>query len=126
MSINPATDVTYAIDTQLPGKQMRAGESAPLQRPPAPVLGVRPQRDFPDGSSEPISAETPVDEVQVQQTSGRIVIRYLDHSGDLILQVPSSQVLGLARAIEEALEQQTKSRGENSPEPVKGGTADGH
>jgi len=53
------------------------------------------------------------DEVQVQRTdgvSGDIVIKYVDASGSLILQIPSEQVLGLARAVERAIEAQDNRR----------------
>jgi hypothetical protein len=46
--------------------------------------------------------ELPEDEVQLlrdQQTNGDVVIKYLDASGNLVLQVPSSQVLDVARSI---------------------------
>lgn len=58
-------------------------------------------------------SEMPRDEVQVQRAndgSGDIVIRYVDPHGNLILQIPSSQVLGLARAIERALEEQASQK----------------
>jgi len=63
------------------------------------------------------STQMPRDEVQVQRVngaSGDIVIRYLDASGNLILQIPSSQVLGLARAVEQALEEQANRKTETS------------
>ena len=59
------------------------------------------------------SPQMPQDEVQVQRVNGAggdIVIRYLDASGNLILQIPSSQVLGLARAVEQALEEQANRK----------------
>jgi uncharacterized FlaG/YvyC family protein len=77
------------------------------------------------------SAEMPRDEVQVQRVngaSGDIVIRYIDASGNLILQIPSSQVLGLARAIEQALEEQAnRSTGASEKaSPSEGEAFDGH
>jgi uncharacterized FlaG/YvyC family protein len=54
----------------------------------------------------------PTDEVQVQRDSAttEIVIKYLDGSGNVILQVPSSQVLDVARAIDQGLQQESKDR----------------
>jgi hypothetical protein len=55
----------------------------------------------------------PQDEVQVQRDpagSGQIVIKYLDDKGNLVLQVPSSQLLGLARAIEQTFNEQARDR----------------
>ncbi len=50
------------------------------------------------------AASSTGDEVQVHRDDeGSIVIKYVDRSGNVVLQVPSSQVLGLTRAIEKAL-----------------------
>jgi len=56
------------------------------------------------------SEESLEDEVQVQRDSstGAIVIKYLDQAGNVVLQVPSSQVLSLARAIEKDLSEAEK------------------
>jgi uncharacterized FlaG/YvyC family protein len=61
------------------------------------------------------------------ESNGQIVIKYLDHSGQVILQIPSSQVLGLARAIEKTFEEQASHRGNASQKTVlsKGVTANG-
>ena len=63
--------------------------------------------------------------MQVQrdsQTNGEVVIKYLDHAGNLILQVPSSQMIGLARAIEEDFQQEAKARSTPAPDNSGGGT----
>jgi len=117
MSINPVTEIK-PIGTERAGPQVRTSQHASSQLVGAtsPDSGFRPKQQPSDTSPGIRSPEMPVDEVQVQQdsqTHGRIVIRYLDHSGDVILQVPSSQILGLAHAIEQALEQQAKSRMRN-------------
>jgi len=72
----------------------------------------------------------PQDEVQVQRTngaSGDIVIRYLDAHGNLIVQIPSAQVLGLARAVERALEEQASRQSSPDRDSLlnRGGTSDG-
>ena len=49
-----------------------------------------------DPADAPSSSELHRDEVQVQResgTDGEIIIRYVDRFGDLVLQVPSAQVL---------------------------------
>jgi len=70
------------------------------------------------------------DEVQVQRTngvSGDIVIRYMDAHGNLILQIPSAQVLGLARAVERALEEQAgRKPSAESTVLTPEGVPDGH
>jgi biopolymer transport protein ExbD len=72
--------------------------------------------------------ELPQDEVQVQRDSqNQIVIKYLDGSGRVIFQVPSSQIVALQRAIEQALEDQVQRRStanlraNASPEGVRNG-----
>ncbi len=78
-----------------------------------------PLAQFPKRISESRKASTEVAEsveiaVEVQRDEGsRIVIKYLNRSGRVILQVPSAQVLGLQKAIKQALEDQNKARTEN-------------
>jgi hypothetical protein len=58
------------------------------------------------------------DAVEVHRENGNhIVIRYLDHAGGVILQVPSAQVLGLQNAIRQALEDQ--ERGGTQPDKLE-------
>jgi len=73
--------------------------------------GSEPKQALHEKETTSQSSELSQDEVQVQQDGGdgKIVIRYLDGSGNLILQVPSPQVLGLARAIDQALRDQVRS-----------------
>ena len=75
-------------------------------------------------ANSPAPAE---DAVQVQRENGKqIVIRYLDHSGAVILQVPSSQVLRLQQAIESQLEQADNRKRENESKQIPtGGNTDG-
>ena len=132
MSINPVTDVkagTEAESAEMPVRGVASAASSQSKAQSIPISDVGPKQETPDPSTGTKPPEMPVDEVQVQQdsqTNGRIVIRYLDHAGELILQVPSSQVLGLARAVEQALEQQAKSRAQNEPQVAEGENAHGH
>jgi hypothetical protein len=67
--------------------------------------------------------ELPQDEVHVQRDAkndGRIVIRYLDHSGNLILQIPSEQLLALARAVDEVLAQRPEDTGATAAGQIEG------
>jgi len=117
MSMNPATQIGRTADATSAAEPVRPG--AKSSRFQDGTAGSRPVSD-PDSKQEIATrrhtsqaAELPRDEVQVQrdtESNGQIVIRYLDQSGQVILQVPSSQVLGLARAIEQALEKQAKDR----------------
>ena len=76
-------------------------------------------------------SEMPQDEVQVQrdnQANGEIVIRYMDHAGNLILQVPSEQVLNVTRSIDQDLEreQQVRLKAEQTVEGHQEGESGGH
>ncbi|HVN18411.1 MAG TPA: hypothetical protein VMU05_06545 [Dongiaceae bacterium] len=115
MSINPATNIATTAEVEAASTKACSGspQEYPAPQPVTPNTGARPKQEIPNTSASGQSSEIVIDEVQVQQdsqTDGRIVIRYLDHSGDVILQVPSSQVLGLARAIDQALADLAKSR----------------
>lgn len=96
---------------------------------PRPNVAHVSNRRGPVPSSDSPPAEALQDEVQVQrgrETDGKIVIKYLDHSGNLILQIPSSQVLGLARAIDQALDEQQKSRASDGASSAQGAKPNGH
>lgn len=68
-----------------------------------PDAGMPPKQETPAPKSAPEAAEFPEDEVQLQQDSeikGQVVIRYLDKAnGQVVLQVPSEQVLAVDRGI---------------------------
>lgn len=110
MSINP---VSASISNDLASD---TEGHADTQRTPAASesdLERRSNRELPNPPSPSAPPELPQDEVEVQRDpagSGQIVVKYLDAKGNLILQVPSAQVLKLARSIEQALDSQAKSR----------------
>jgi hypothetical protein len=126
MSINPVPAVSNAINASLTagaGRSSSARAPGPHEPSPRPNSGARPIQEIQQRPQTSETLEIPKDEVQVQRDSasnGQIVIRYLDHSGQVILQVPSSQVLGLARAIERALEEQATRRSSVSQDEVLG------
>jgi hypothetical protein len=131
MSTNPVQTIATADNSQLGSEDLRS-KSAQTSVPSSgtPDSGTSPKQETSQPSQTAALAEFPQDEVQVQrdsQTNGDIVIRYVDHLGDLVLQVPSSQVLGLARAIDQALAQEAKARSsEAAPSGNDGGKAYGH
>lgn len=107
--------------------QVSPGAANPTS--PRPSVARVSNRSTPVPSSDSPAPETLKDEVQVQrgrETDGKIVIKYLDHSGNLILQIPSSQVLGLARAIDQALDQEQKIRASDSASSSEGAKPNGH
>ena len=125
MSIHPVPTLGPGGGAPADSAVVRKGSSIPTQADVAHFeSGTKPTAEHPPSKAAPESAEMPRDEVQVQRVngaSGDIVIRYLDASGNLILQIPSSQVLGLARAVEQALEDQASRRtGDASQEALPG------
>jgi uncharacterized FlaG/YvyC family protein len=122
MSINPVPAVGNATNTSLATGGVRSSHvRTPEPQGPSPQTnsGPEPKQEIRHQPQTSETLETAKDEVQVQRDSesnGQIVIRYLDHAGQVILQVPSSQILGLARAIERALEEQATRRNSVSQE----------
>jgi hypothetical protein len=124
MSIDPVIAIDHTSDAQPPAATPRGAPSPEFPaQPSAPAtnLGDRPKQEIHDPAQATPSPEMPQDEVQVQQDGrdGKIVIRYLDGSGNLILQIPSAQVLGLARAVDQALAEQAKNQ-ERAPSGARG------
>jgi len=86
-----------------------------------------PERKLEPAKDEKDSAPRAQDAVQVQRETGnQIVIRYLDRCGQVIVQVPSSQVLELEKAIEQALEAQQVSQAESHKQANSGGSKNGY
>lgn len=116
MSINPVPAVGNATNTSLTTGGVRSSHvrtSEPQGPSTQPNSGPEPKQEIRHQPQTSETLETAKDEVQVQRDSGnngQIVIRYLDHAGHVILQVPSSQILGLARAIDRALDEQATRR----------------
>ena len=132
MSISPVTQIGETASAPGGGNARAAQVSiseVPARKAP-PELGTEPKQEVHDPRNGSQSSELSQDEVQVQQNNGdgTIIIRYLDGSGNLILQIPSSQVLGLARAIEQALQEQAKDRliARSAAGEGEGGSTHGH
>lgn len=137
MSINPVPAIGPVSDGQ-----SADARSDPRQQPASaasgteiaqPDPGTQPNQEtrIPQNVSE--SNDLPQDEVQVQRDTEttEIVIKYLDRSGSVILQVPSSQVLALAHAIaqdfHQAATEQQAAQGERATEADgEGGKVHGH
>lgn len=131
MSINPVTTLANTA-TATGNANRRAGGSSPSPAPwTQPDLGTKPTEEVHPSQVSSESSEMPRDEVQVQRVdgaSGQIVIKYVDSKGNLILQIPSSQVLGLARAVERALQDQAdrRTRANRNAQVAEGENSDGH
>jgi hypothetical protein len=131
MSTNPVQAIATADNSQLDNENLhsRPAQTSVLSSGAA-NSGTSPKQESSQPNQTSALAEFPQDEVQVQrdsQTNGDIMIRYVDHLGDLVLQVPSSQVLGLARAIDQALDQEAKARSSAATQSGNdGGNVYGH
>lgn len=130
MSIDPVSAIGLSPESKAPDvRRPQASPEAANPNSPRPSVARVSNRSTPAPSSDSPAPETLQDEVQVQrgrETDGKIVIKYLDHSGNLILQIPSSQVLGLARAIDQALDQEQKIRASDSASNSEGAKPNGH
>ncbi len=131
MSINPVPTTSSIDPAAAAGAAVRRNSSSaphPQTASAAPDLGNKPKEEIRSTQFHSTSAPVRRDEVRVQrdeEANGQIVIKYMDAAGNLILQIPSSQVLGLARAIEQALQQQAQEELRKServgPQPGPGG-----
>lgn len=133
MSINPVSESVSAKEIQVtnrtpqPGKTPDPGKGQPVDL----ASGLIPNRETHAPQSTPVAQEMPADEVQVQRDPGmnsEIVIKYLDGAGNVILQVPSSQVLEVARAIGQDFQEEAKTRASigGTQAISKGGETHGH
>lgn len=85
-------------------------------------LGTPPKQESSIANYAPLPAEFPEDEVQLQQDSeikDQVVVRYLDKaSGQVVLQVPSAQVLAVDRGIYDEFRKQASPATEGTkPRP---------
>jgi hypothetical protein len=130
MSINPVQTISQIVEARLAGVAPRPGQPpAPVEvKPSAPIAENPPESAVQEKQNASKPSELPQDEVDVlrdSQTNGDVVVKYLDHAGNLILQVPSTQVLGVARAIEQDFREEAKLRATARTEN-KGGDSHGH
>jgi hypothetical protein len=121
MSINPVPIIEPAGAAQFAADDPRQRPSTTAKTNSAkPDPGTSPKQEAGTAQGPAAGTEIPQDEVQVQrnsQTNGEIVIRYLDHYGNVIVQVPSAQMLGVTRAIDQDLLKEAKARGSGAATP---------
>ena len=111
MSINPvsAMELTIGAQANTLADRPASVEKSSIQ----PVSAPSPKPETHTLSNTAAASQMPEDEVQVQRDSeanGAIVIKYLDQSGHVVFQVPSSQVLAVAEAINQELAGEAKAR----------------
>lgn len=133
MSINPVQKTEPAIELQVtqPGARSSPPPSVAAAKSAASDPGTSPKQNLHDPQNAASTTEFPQDEVQVLRdngTNGDIIVKFMDHFGNVVLQIPSSQVLGVAHAIDQELALEAKARanaGEAQPEG-NGGKVHGH
>lgn len=116
MSISPVQDVNAnPVTVERPNERVRW--SSPTPAPPEQKavelhLGPGAGDSRTPQSTATLRVDSGAEEVEVQRDplgSGQIVVRYLDKAtGDLILQVPSNQVLSVARGINQEFQREAK------------------
>ena len=124
--IGPDSGETYA---EAHARTPATAPVPPAAKPAAPDPGAAPKQETHPAQNAPPPLELPQDEVQVQrdfQTNDDIVVRYMNHAGSLILQVPSTQILGLERAIDQDFQREAKARATAESAQVEGGKAHEH
>jgi hypothetical protein len=117
MSINPVPITLPANDLRVSDAASRpkdAQSAATLvENSFEPVSGTQPKQNSSKPSNVSAVAEPLQDEVDLQhdsQTGGDIIVQYKDQSGNLILQLPTPQVLGVARGIYQDFRAEAKAR----------------
>lgn len=116
MSINAVQPIWSSDETGPAGDNLRVRQNSSValpEKPAQPNPGSASKQEIHLLQSAVHAPEIQRDEVQVQRDSeanGEIVIRYMDRAGDVILQVPSPQMLNMARAINQDFEHAAKVR----------------
>jgi hypothetical protein len=131
MSVGPVQSVGFVKEEQTGSgirpdgqSQTTAPQTGEMEKAAQPATGYLPKAEQAGTKSIPSPAELPQDEVQVQRDSqirDEVVIKYLDTvSGNLILQVPSAEVLSVDHGIYQEFQQQAKVRDDTSVAAAEG------
>ena len=98
---------------------MRSGNPQPrpksdeAEEAEQPVSGALPKQKTTVAKKVPVTYELPEDVVEVHQdpeVKDQIIIQYLDHAKNVILQVPSDQELSVERGIAKETQEAAKQR----------------
>jgi len=129
MSINPVPAIGPASEvpaSEIPPRAQQP-KSDPLsesaKKPETrPDTGTVSKQDSSFARTAPIPSEFPEDEVQLQQDpeiKDQVIIKYLDKAnGEVVLQVPSAQVLAVDRGIRAEFQKQAETATEGTkPRP---------
>jgi uncharacterized FlaG/YvyC family protein len=139
MSVDPVHGYRTGGDAASSDVQPRARQTQASPTPQAPVetdvqpgSGISSKPEKTAAKVAPASSDFPPDEVQLQldsQIRDQVIVKYTDKAtGEVVLQVPSTQVLGVARGIYEDFQRQTKQRAsaEEAAAVAAGGKQNGH
>ena len=108
MRVDPELVFPPPIQAQADG-----GEPRPKQDVPRPVAGSPPSpRESVNPANGTSAPSTPQDEVKLQWDSQNqiAIYQFLNQRGELVEQVPSQQMINLARQIEQQLHEEAAAR----------------
>jgi hypothetical protein len=133
MAINPVSGIGPAEQAQSASADPRIRQTQAPARPAAQSFeadsGTASESENHRPSASAAASQLPEDEVQLlrdQQTNGDVVIKYLDASGNLVLQVPDSEVLGVARSITQEFAAEAARTKAEAASPANDGGNHGH
>ena len=130
MIINPVQSFGTESGTQVPAANVRVSrpQASPLSvtvsAQEQPGSGTLPNQEVQRAQKVAAESEGPQDVVQVQhdsQIADEVIIKYtVEATGRVILQVPSAEVLGVARGISQDLRQEAKLESSSAATAVEG------
>ena len=109
----PAKSVQAADTSVGSGRAEARPESGAVEETPQPVSGTLPKQESSVAENVPSTYELPQNEVEVHQdpeTKDQIIIQYLDHAKNVILQVPSNEEPSVERGIAREFQTAAKLR----------------
>lgn len=127
----PESGTNYVETKAQPAPSSPRSESDSKRTPVANPVGTESSPEDPTFRQSPKADESPQDVVELHADSevkNQLIVEYLNQSGSVILQVPSSEELNVERGIAQELEQAAKLRASESstPTPSKGDKGHGN
>jgi uncharacterized FlaG/YvyC family protein len=130
MSINPVQSFGNESGVQASAESARAPRpqstpvSVTIRAQEQSSSGTLPNQEIPHAQKVAADAEAPQDVVQVQhdsQITDEVIIKYtVEATGRVILQVPSAEVLSVARGISQDLREEAKLESSSTANAVEG------
>jgi hypothetical protein len=114
MSIAPIEGISATRTEQVEQASVGSGNSQSRPEPSAPtVSGNSPEQESSVAKNDRSTYELPVDVVEVHQDpdiKNQIIVQYLNPTGGVIMQVPSTQELSVERGIAQEFQESAKLR----------------